>query len=363
MQDLPAGYSLTPVRPEQLDANAAFLGAMFGGREALWLERLAHWERNPALRPDTPRGWIVTAPDGSLAAFMGNAPFAYVGEDGAQFECMAAHTLAVKPEHRGRGLARSLTNAEFREPCDFSVGVQTSRGGWAATLAGGGRKMGQQWVRKPRVLIADAGIFMRAAAARLVRRRRHVPLDLSSARDEGQIGDGLELETLEAFRPADDAELSAMIARPARVRPRRSAAILNWLYFGSPYLRQTRLVIGIRHQGRLVGYAGFRILQESLSLLEARALPDEPDVVRHLLEAARRWARRRRMSHILLYVYSPSIAAALPRFSTLPALGRARFPYAIAIKNPCLALADLEIGPWDGDAVIADDGRLHDPSL
>lgn len=364
MPDVPSSYHLEPVRLDQVPASAKLLRDVFGGGERLWLERIQHWESNPAMRPDAPRGWTVTAPDGAMVAFMGNAPFTYVGDDGAEFECMAAHSLAVRPEHRGRGLARGLTQTEFAEPCDFSVGVQTSRGGWAATLASGADRMRQEWVRKPRIMVADAGMLMRGLAARVTRRRRQVPLDLTDRGDEGgPIGNGLEVERVSSFRPDNDGDLSAMIARPARVRPRRSAAILNWLYFGSRHLRRTRLVLGLRRHDRLVGYAGFRILPESLVLLEARALRDEPAAVRLLLGAGRQWARQRRMSHVLLHVYSPAVAAALPRFSSLPAVGRARFPYAIAIKNPSLRLAELELGPWDGDAVIADDARLHDPSL
>jgi GNAT superfamily N-acetyltransferase len=303
------------------------------------------------------RGWVFTAPDGSIAAFMANAPFLYVDDAGSRFIGMAAHTLAVRPDARGQGLARSLTNAEFREPCDFSVGVQTSPGGWRATLSGGGQNMGQEWTRKPRIVIADGGAFLRMIGRKAIGRKG--PSLTLSPDQEGHVSaaEGTEIETIRGFSPSDDAALAQMVARPARVRPHRDAATLNWLYAGTPHLRATRLVLAVRKAGRLVGYAGFRVLPGSLSLLECRTLPEERDAARQLLAAARQWARARRMSHLLVYVYSEEIGEALPRGASLPAVGLSRFPYAIAIKNPALTLADLELGPWDGDAIIADDSR------
>jgi GNAT superfamily N-acetyltransferase len=264
---------------------------------------------------------------------------------------MAAHTLAVRPEVRGQGIGRSLTNAEFREPCDFSVGVQTSPGGWIATLGGGGEALLQQWVRKPRLVVAHPGAFLR----RLLGRKTPPLPQAPEARSLRQSG--AEVELIAAFDAGDDAELGRMAARPARVRPLRDAERLNWLYFGTPQLRATRLVLGIRRHGRLTGYAGFRLLPDSLILLECRRLPDEDGAVRTLLAAALHWARARRLSHLLAFAYSTEIDRALPR-SAIGAIWRRRFPYAIAIKNDALQESDLELGPWDGDAIFADDSQL-----
>lgn len=306
------------------------------------------------------RGWVVNAADGSIAGFLANAPFLYSDDDGSQFVCMAAHTLAVRPNARGQGLARSLINAAVREPCDFSAGVQTSPGGWAATLAGGGQAMGQEWTRRPRIVVANAGAFLRMIGQKALGRKDGPAPGLPDHDDITVRADNdTEVEAIAGFSPSDDPRLAEMIARPAKVRPLRDAETLNWLYFGTPHLRATRLILRAIRGGRLIGYAGFRILPRSLRLLECRTLEEERCATHQLIGAARQWARRRRISHLLVYAYSPDIDAALPRRATLRVAGLRRFPYAIAIKNPALALLDLELGPWDGDAIFADDAQAY----
>jgi GNAT superfamily N-acetyltransferase len=343
-------YPLRPVQAADRAASATLLKDVMGGSEVLWRARLEHWDRNPAFTASAARGWVATSEGDRIVAYMANAPFDYGTEDGARFVGMAAHTLAVRPEARGKGVARSLTHAEFLEPCDFSVGVQTSPGGWAATLAGGGVPMGQEWVRKPRLVILDPGAFLR----RMIRRRRALPQPPESE-DAGLKN--VDVEVIASFRAQDDPQLTRMIARPARVRPVRDAERLNWLYFGTQRLQATRLVLGLRRRGNLLGYAGFRVLPHALVLLECRRMLDDVEVTKLLLAAACRLGRRRRLSHLLAYAYSADIEQALRPWS-IPAIGSRRFPYAIAVKNAALKEKDLELGPWDGDAVFADDAHL-----
>lgn len=355
---LPPGFSLEPVRFSHEPDCVRLLHATLGGSEQLWRERFDHWNRNPAHRASIARGWVVTAADGSIAGFLANATFRYADDDGSQLACVAAHTLAVRPDMRGRGLARSLINAGVREPCDFSIGVQTNPGGWASTLAGGAQSMDQEWTRKPRLIVVDAGALLRTIVRRAAGRTiAPTPGSLDEAGSALTSDSGTQIDVVVGFDPGDDPTLAEMVARPARIRPWRDAATLNWLYGGTRQLRATRLVLTARRAGRLVGYAGFRVLPRSLVLLECRTLPEAGDATRELLGAARQWGRQRRLSHLLVYVYSSAIRDALPRWASWPGLGLSRFPYAIAIKKPGLVLADLELGPWDGDAIIADDSR------
>jgi hypothetical protein len=127
------------------------------------------------------------------------------------------------------------------------------------------------------------------------------------------------------------------------------------MYFGTPMLRASRVVLAARRGARLVGYASFRRLPDTFVLLECRTAAGEEAAARALIRAARRRARLERKSHILAYAYSGALAAALPRLGTFKAPGQVRFPFLILMKRPGLDQEDLELGPWDGDAVIADD--------
>jgi hypothetical protein len=357
-------YVIERMRPDRMPGCAALLDTIFGGGIPLWLDRIDHWERNPHLGPDMPRGWTATASDGSLAGFMANSPFAYVEPGGGRLYGFAAHSLAVLPEAREAGVARRLVKAEFLEPCDFSLGSQLSPGGWAASLAGGGLAFEQPWMSDARIVAADFGALARLGAKGPAALRAAAA---AAANVAGRVAGaverpvrGIDVEPIEAFDPIDDEALGRMVTRKLPIRPLRDAETLNWLYFGTPHLRRSRLVLAARRDGRLVGYAGLRRLPGWLVLLECRALPEETMAMKALIGSAQRWAKRERMSHILVYRVSDALGDALPRLATFRAPDHVRYPYLLVVKRPGLTADQLEIGPWDGDAIIADDAPALD---
>lgn len=342
------------------ERDCAVLAAReLGLDEARWQRRFDHWRRNPARGPDIPGGWVARDGNGAVAGFLANAPLRYVGETGETLICHALHTLVVRPESRGRGLALRIGLQAAAEPCDLLAATQVSEGGWRTGVAAGRQLVGkagirdawQDWTRRARVIVAHPG----ALAARALGGSG----GLAGARPCGAVGGGpwgdFEVDEIDVFDPAEDAALAMLSACPAKVRPLRNAETLNWAYSGTAELRASRLLLTARRGGRLVAYAGFRRLPGSLSLLEARAADGEPGALPALLRAARRWAVSRRLSHILVWLYSPAVAAALPRLTSFKPPGRRHFPYLVVSKRPGLRREDIELGPWDGDAIFADD--------
>jgi hypothetical protein len=171
------------------------------------------------------------------------------------------------------------------------------------------------------------------------------------------------VEPIESFGSFGAAELADLVGRPAAFRPRRDPETLDWLYFGTPHLRRTRMVLAAKRGGRLLGYLSLRRLPASAELLECRTAPDCEEAPAALLDAARSWARRARLSHILVYPYSDAVARALPRTATFQAGRRLSFSFLIHLKRSGLATEDFEFGPWDGDAVTTDDAPALDGTL
>jgi hypothetical protein len=163
---------------------------------------------------------------------------------------------------------------------------------------------------------------------------------------------------MSTFDPADDSALGALVAGGGARRPLRDAATLNWLYFGSEPLKRTRLVLAARDRGRLVGYAGFRRLPTWLGLLECRVLPgQEEGVARVLLGHARHWAAKRRLSHLLVFPWSRALRSALPPVAgRLPVRRRLGFFLSRGLDD------SFELGPWSGDAIVADEAATPAPA-
>ena len=105
------------------------------------------------------------------------------------------------------------------------------------------------------------------------------------------------------FEPGDSEALLECRVSGATTSPFRDVSTLNWLYFSAPHIRNDRLVFTARSAGRLVGFAAFKILGESL-LLECRCIDADPSIAARLLAISRdRWAsiRRRIAVHLAIH--------------------------------------------------------------
>ncbi len=362
------GFAIVPLESSDEAECAALLVQAHGADAKTWRDRFDHWRRNPALGPGMPAGWVARDSDGGLAGLVANAPSRYVGESGETLVAYVFHTLAVSAAARGRGLGSRLIYESYRQPYDLALGSQTNAGGGKATVAGGGLVLDRPWTRRALLVVADPGaLVLRALPGPLWLRRAAAAAARLAGSAAGLLerpARGIEVERIERFDPADDENLALLVASPARVRPLRDSGTLDWMYFGTPALRRSRLVLGARRDGRLAGYIAFRRLPDSLILLESRALPDEPDVLPVLIRAAIAWGRDHRIGHLLVWPHSGAIDEALPWARTFRAPARISFPFFIFIRRPGLAVDDLELGPWDGDAVIADDAlALESPAL
>jgi peptidoglycan/xylan/chitin deacetylase (PgdA/CDA1 family) len=351
-----AGYRVAPAGAGDLDEAAALLDLVFTGGRPAWCARFAHWwDANPAWSPGIPRGWLVRGPDGRAAAFLASIPFRYAHPSGAEYLYCAVSSLAVRMDLRNRGLARMLGESALSQSCDLLCGTQSSIGAWRMWMSAGMHGLDETWPHRPWLVAGDAGALARrlhrasgaaAAPARLLGRAAG---RLAAPRST------LEIEVSHGFAPADDAGLAALEAQPRPVKPVRDSATLNWMYFEALYLARARLVLTARRGGALVGYAAFKLLPDSLFLIECRTHPDVPQAAAELLWAARLHAERSGRSYMTVYPWSPHIRSALPPLLSRRAPARLRFTHCYRVGNPALAACDVEMGPWDGDCPVMDD--------
>ena len=76
---------------------------------------------------------------------------------------------------------------------------------------------------------------------------------------------------IESFLPEDEEAIQSCRASDASTYAWREVRTLNWLYFGSSYVRQTRTVFLARSGHRLVGYLTMKLHDQwSYILLKRR---------------------------------------------------------------------------------------------
>ena len=345
------------LEPQEFGAAADLLDKVFTGGRTAWLERFEHWwPKNPAWSEGVPRGWIVSDRD-DLVGVMANIPIGYRAPDGSDVRYRAIGSLAVHPRARGQGMARLLAQAATAQDCDLVVGTQTSIGCWRTLLSVGFSALAERWPAEPVLIVGAPSAFarrvelgwpLRSAAEVTVR----IMTTLQQALGRAAPGD-LEVQISQGFAPADD-DVLRELGPDDMVTAIRESRNLNWAYFDDAYLRRTRLVLVARRGGRLQGYAAFKLMADSMSLLECRVLSATDDAARALLVAARAFALENGHSHITVYPFSAPVRSALPGLLTVPAPKRSFFSHCIYADDPSIP-ARLETGPWDGDAAIMDD--------
>ena len=344
-----------------LDGLARFLASVFGGELGLWQKWYAHWwALNPAWNVAIPRGWLVRTDAGAIVAFTANIPFKYV-IDGKPALCCATGCTAVHDNFRGAGLAKAVGRSFLGQiHGDLLVATDST-----PVAAGLWRSLGMtpleaRWQQTNFRVLADGRALVRGLSARadspsLVERFAGNSLGFvldTLATLSRRRSKALSVELVNRFSELDADGINECKASNAPTYAWRDADTLNWLYFGTQFVKQTRAVLVARSGARLVGYLAMKQWAgHSYYLLECRCRDADPEIARELILAAREFARQNRARSIMVRQYTPMIEAALPATVSVR-LKKPPMTYYYSSRTGKLDVENWEAGPGDGDVSV-----------
>ena len=344
-----SGVELCVVAESDFELLSRFVALIFNPEPSLvrsWFE--FYWRLNPFWNEAIPRGWLVRSPNKEIIAFTSNIPLPYViaGQRGV---CYATGTIGVHPDWRGKGISKLVARsfAEQKTP-DLLVGCDSGLKAFNLWQSVGMKSLPLAWPSScPRVISSHQNWIKAAALKRRVPRRIANGISLiGRLMDRRQADSSGVVQQTSPFEPGDSEALLECRASGSTTYPFRDVNTLNWLYFSAPHIRNNRLVFTARSAGRLVGFAAFKILGESLLLLECRCIDADPSIAARLLAISRdRWRQLGGVS-LFIWPYTPMIEAAL-----LPARKSIQKPMTYVYKTNTAALIekDWERTPGDGD--------------
>ncbi len=162
----------------------------------------------------------------------------------------------------------------------------------------------------------------------------------------------VSVELVNRFSELDADGINECKASDAPTYAWRDADTLNWLYFGTHFVEQTRAVLVARSGVRLVGYLAMKQWAgDSYYLLECRCRDADPEIARELILAARELARQNRARSIIVRRYTPMIEAALPAAVSVR-LKKPPMTYYYSSRTGKLDVENWETGPGDGDVSV-----------
>jgi hypothetical protein len=349
----------------ELQANDAaglseFLAGVFGGQAGLWREWFAHWwDRNPACHASIPRGWLVRSTDGAPVAFTANIPLRYVIAGRAALCCVTGGT-AVHRDWRGRGLARKVaTKFVEQSNVDLTIGVDSTPAAFRLWRSLGMQALDEAWLNTHSRILADgfalaAGRSQAMGLPRIAGRAagHSLTLWLVAASAASRRLRSIAVAKIDSFAPADGDALSTCRASQVSTYAWRDLETLNWLYFGSEYLKRSRIVLVARSGTAPVGYLAMKRWNDhSFYLLECRCRDADPEIARELILAARDVGREAGAQAVVVRPYTSMIRQAIPTAVSVT-LARPQTTYCYQFKVQNIATDDWEKTPGDGDVSL-----------
>jgi hypothetical protein len=337
-----------------------FLASVFGVEPSVWQEWFAHWWTfNPAHNESIPRGWTVRSAAGELVAFTANIPFPYA-INGKPALCCATGSTAVDSNWRGVGLSK-LVGQKFIDQTqgDILVAVESTAVAHGLWRSLGMKSLDEPWLENHSRVFANVA----ALGSTLSQNVRLPPLVgraaeycttlwLDSPLATVHRSRSLPVTRIDQFSELDARGIETCKASNASTYSYRDVRTLNWLYFGSQYLKRTRVVLVARSRCQVVGYLSMkRVPTNTYYMLECRCRDADPDIARELILAARDCARQHRVSSIILRPYTPMIEAAVPRALSVR-VSRRPTTYCYKFKSDTVNRRNWEPSPADGDVSV-----------
>jgi len=337
-----------------------FLASVFGGEFSTWQSRFVHWwTLNPAWQASIPRGWIVRSTTGTIIASTANIPFRYV-IDGESALCCATGSTAVDPNWRGLGLAKAVGQEFLDQPeADLLVGTDSTDVAYGLWRSLGMESLEQDWLRTNSRILADGNALATALLqrARLPNFLRHVAgrclaLLIDSPDMPMRRSRSNDVAIIDRFLESDAKNIDFCRASTATTYSMRDVRILNWLYFGTPYLNRTRAVFVARSGPQLVGYLAMKQWRgDSYYLLECRCRDADPAIARELIWTAREFARQNRARSIIVRPYTRMIEMAIPAAVSIE-VRRPQTTYCYKFRTGKVNIDNWDVTPGDGDVSV-----------
>jgi len=310
-----ADFLAHPVEEKHLPQLAEFLCAVFGGSATSKLDSFERqWNLNPAWNPKIPRGWIATTAKGNIVAHTTNIPQLY-RKDANNLLCCATGNTAVHQDWRGKGLSKIVGRAFLEQQADLLIAVGSTPTAWDMWTGLGMRQLQRYWAEhhiilgSARSLISDelsipgVGFVGRAIDGSL----RYFTKLLKESPTRS-----LAISLSEGFNEAEDDDIAKCVAQNAAIYAFRSARVLNWLYFSTPFVRANRVVLTARSCNKLVGYLALKCERKRLRLLECRCRDADPEIARQLMWSLHDYMVANRYSLASIWPYSKMISSAIP---------------------------------------------------
>ena len=163
---------------------------------------------------------------------------------------------------------------------------------------------------------------------------------------------GLSVEVASIFQPKDDDAIVTLRASDATIFQWRDVKTLNWLYFGTSYVSQTRVVLVARSGGALMGYLAMKCWGlGAYYLLECRTRDADPEIAQVLMASARTYAKSQNARYVFVRPYTPMVQRTLPRSLSF----RKNQPFMSYCYKFCkpVGIDCWEATPGDGDLSVS----------
>ncbi len=327
---------------ERTDEVASFLPSVLGSNLQHFRQLFHHWwDLNPNWNRKSPKGWAVYQA-GRVAAFTANIPLPYIHE-GRPALCYATGCTAVGERFRGLGLSK-LVGTRFidQQAAGLLLAARSTPVAYQLWQSLGMKPL-SPW-RPSRRIVGDPAKLLARLGLRPLGGVGTLAAKSLAAIHRPKVA----CEQIASFEARDEPALEECRASDETTFARRDVRTLNWLFFATELLRETRIVLAAKSSRRLIGYAALKPSGRNLELLECRCKNADPEIARALLLKASELARARRFGFVRVRPYSDMISEALPPALTFP--DRNAHPTYCALSPA--GWSRWEATPGDGDYAI-----------
>jgi hypothetical protein len=355
-------FGCLPTELQQTDIEdlTHFLVSVFGGEPRVWQDWFLHWwSLNPAWQASIPRGWLIRSAAGKIVAFTANIPFPYV-IDGQPALCCVTGSTAVDRNCRGLGLAKAVGRKFLNQAdVDLLLGTHSTDAAYGLWRSLGMKSLEEYWLRANSRILVD-GFALGTALSQRARLPNFIgyslgtclALLLDSPAAQIRRSVSLDVAAVDKFAETDSEDIELCRASNATTYSRRDIGTLNWLYFGTPYLKRTRVVLVARANAQLLGFLAMKAWGgHSYYLLECRCRNADPDIARELMRGAHELARQNRVQTIIVRPYTKMIETAISAVASIP-FKKPPMTYCYKSNRRDMSTKNWEAAPGDGDVSV-----------
>lgn len=353
-------YSASPVETRDLASIRDLASRSFGIDEALFGDMMETWaERNPSWTPDMPKGFVLRSPQDEVIGYVANIPSRYV-VDGRLETCVSAGSLCVSDDYRGQGLAKILGRAFLEEPgAALRICAGSTPAAYRMWLGLGMQETEKAWRAVPARVLCDGGelatdLMDRALHMRVPGLARVGDVVTRQLQTLGKpASKALRVEPVTTFLGAEFSPVADFVGfQGARTYSYRDEQSLEWMAFGSEYLRESRVALAAYSGDLVVGYLLMKKVGKTYFLIETRCRDADPDIAHTLILAARDYAAARHATGLTIWVYSPMVHEALPSLSSVWWTPAEPITHCYQHSGGALDTPTWEITPGDGDLCV-----------